>query len=58
MVHLEPMGGNKSKRPKPSYEDGKLRDPSIEKMQDKKYQRGDLTRLIKKAVKGKAPEGA
>ena len=58
MVHLEPMGGNKSKQPKPSYEEGKLRDPSIEKMQDGKYQREDLTRLIKKAVKRKAPEGA
>ncbi len=52
------MGGNKSKQPKPSYEEGELRDPSIKKMQDGKYQRGDLTRLIKKAVKEKAPEGA
>ncbi len=58
MVHLEPMGGNKSKQPKPSYEEGELRDPSIKKMQDKTYQRGDLARLIKKAAKGKAPEGA
>ena len=55
---LEPMGGNKSKRPRASYERGKLRDPSIEKMQDAKYQRGELARLIKKTVKGKAPEGA
>jgi len=45
------MGGNKNKRPRPSYEDGKLRDPSIEKMQDKAYQRGGLTRLIKKALR-------
>jgi len=52
------MGGNKSKRPRASYERGKLRDPSIEKMQDAKYQRGELARLLKKAVKGKAPEGA
>lgn len=52
------MGGNKSKQPKPSYEEGELRDPSIKKMQDKAYQRQDLSRLIKKAVKGKAPEGA
>lgn len=50
--------GKLSKRPAPSYEDGKLRDPSIEKMQEKTYQRGELARLIKKAVKGKAPEGA
>ena len=48
----------KAKRPLPSYEEGKLRDPRIEKMQDGAYQRGDLARLIKKAVKGKAPEGA
>lgn len=52
------IGGSKSKQPKPSYDDGKLRDPSIEKMQDKAYQRGDLARLIRKATKGKAPEGA
>jgi hypothetical protein len=52
------MGGNKNNRPRPSYEDGKLRDPSIEKMQDREYQRRDLTRLVKRAVKRKAPEGA
>ncbi len=45
------MGGNKSKRPKPSYEEGELRDPSIKKMQDKAYRRGDLKRLVKKAVR-------
>ncbi len=50
MVHLEPMGGNKSKRPKPSYEEGELRDPSIKKMQDKTYRREDLERLVKKAA--------
>jgi hypothetical protein len=52
------MGGNKNKRARPSYEEGKLRDPSIEKMQDREYQRGNLAHLIKKAVKRKAPEGA
>jgi hypothetical protein len=55
------MGGNKNNRPRPSYEDGKLRDPSIEKMQDETYQRGDLFHLLRRAVskvKGKAPEGA
>jgi hypothetical protein len=52
------MGGSKSKRPLPSYEEGELRNPSIKKMQDKAYQRGDLARLIKRAAKGKAPEGA
>ncbi len=44
------MGGNKSKQPKPSYKEGKLRDPSIEKMQDKRYRREDLARLVKKAT--------
>ena len=48
------MGGNKSKQPKPSYEEGELRDPSIKKMQDKAYQRRDLTRLVKRAVAGQA----
>ena len=48
------MGGNKNKRPRPSYEDGKLRDPSIKKMQDREYQRGDLARLVKRAVKADA----
>ena len=27
------MGGSASKRPRPSYEDGKVRDPEIAKMQ-------------------------
>lgn len=52
------MGGKPSKRPRPSYETGKLRDPSIAKKMDPKYQVGDLMRLIKKAAKGKAPGGA
>ena len=50
---LGEMGGNKSKQPKPSYEEGELRDPSIKKMQDKAYQREELTRLIKKAASKK-----
>jgi len=52
------MGGKSPKQPRPSYQRGKLRDPGIEKVQDEAYQRGELARLIKKAVKGKAPEGA
>lgn len=52
------MGKRSEKRPRPSYEDGKLRDPSIEKMQDRPFKRGSLLRLIKKALNGKAPEGA
>lgn len=51
------MGGSKSKRPRPSYEDGELRDKELAKKIDPKYQAGDLLRLIKRAVK-KAPEGA
>ncbi len=51
------MGGNKSKRPRPSYEDGELRDKTIKGKQDPKYQAGTLMRLIKRASK-KTPEGA
>jgi len=44
------MGGSPKKKPtRPSYEDGKLRDPSIAKMQDPKYQAEDLLTLVKKA---------
>jgi hypothetical protein len=39
-----------NKRPHPSYEEGKLRDPSIEKKQDAEYKKGDLLALIRKAV--------
>lgn len=50
------MGGSKRKRPVPSYEEGRLRDSAIEKMQDKDYQPADLQKLIKRAVaKPKAP---
>ena len=45
------MGAEKrSKPPRPSYEEGTLRDPSIEKMQAAAYKKGDLLALIKKAV--------
>ncbi len=51
------MGKRSEKQPKrPSYEDGELRDPAIKKMQ--RARRDDLMRLIRKAFKGKAPEGA
>ena len=55
------MGGSKNKRPAPSYEKGRLRDKSIEAMQDKAFRPADLERLVKRAVQGKngkAPEGA
>lgn len=40
---------NPNKRPRPSYEEGQLRDPAIEQMQ-RALEKGDLQRLIKKAV--------
>ncbi len=46
------MGGSPQKRPRPSYEDGELRDKSIAKMQDPKYQGKDLLKLLKKSAKG------
>ncbi len=45
------MGTKSSKRPLPSYKEGKLRDPSIKKMQDKRFTHGDLASLVKKAVR-------
>ena len=52
------MSGSKKKNPLPaSYEEGELRDKSIEKKQRADFQPKDLLRLIKRAIK-KAPEGA
>lgn len=45
------MGGSESKRPKPSHETGKLRDPKVEKMQHPEYKAEHLHALIKKAAK-------
>ena len=39
------------KQPYPSYEEGDLRDKSIEEKMDPEYERKDLRRLIKKGVK-------
>lgn len=49
------MGGSPSKQPRPSYEDGELRDPSIKAMQkdaaeDGRDQRSGLMKLLAKAV--------
>jgi hypothetical protein len=44
------MGGNKSKRPRPSHEEGKVRDKRIEKMMDPQYKVEHLHALIKKAA--------
>jgi len=44
------MGGKPSKRPRPSHEEGKLRDKRIEKMMDPEYRAEHLHALIKKAA--------
>ena len=46
------MGGSpRSKdKPRPSYEDGELRDPSIAAMADPNFRESDLLALIKKAT--------
>ena len=49
------MGGSPSKRPRPSYEDGELRDPDILAMQEERAEAGDdqkgaLRDLIKRGV--------
>jgi hypothetical protein len=47
------MGGSKSKRPKASHHEGKLRDKRIEKMMDPEYRVEHLHALIKKAAQKK-----
>lgn len=49
-MYTDCMGKKQTKRPRPSYEDGKLRDPSIADKQDAEYKKGDLLALIKRAV--------
>jgi hypothetical protein len=39
-----------SKRPRPSHEEGELRDKSIEKLADPDFQESDFLNLIKKAA--------
>ena len=52
------MPGSKKKNPlRPSYEEGELRDKSIEKNQRADFKTADLKRLIKKAIP-KPAEGA
>ena len=43
----------RSKRPRPSYDEGELRDKSIEKLRDPNFQEDDFLKLIKKAAKGR-----
>jgi len=38
-------------RPRPSYEDGKLRDPSIEDKQDPSYDHESLRDAVRRAVR-------
>lgn len=47
------MGGSRKNtdKPRPSYEDGQLRDPEIAKKQDADYDEGKLTAFIKTAVR-------
>lgn len=40
----------RSKRPRPSYEEGELRDKSIEKLADPNFQERDFLKLVKKAA--------
>jgi hypothetical protein len=40
----------RSKRPRPSYEEGELRDKRIEEKFDPNFQRKDLLNLIRKAA--------
>jgi len=41
----------KNKRPRPSYEEGELRDKSIEEKMDPEYRREHLRNVIRKAAK-------
>ena len=57
-VYDKNMSGSKKKNPlRPSYEEGALRDKSIEKKQRASFQPKDLLRIIRKATE-KAPGGA
>lgn len=50
------VAGSKSKRPRPSYEDGAFRDASITEKQDPAYRPEDLKRAIRRATKPPQPE--
>jgi hypothetical protein len=43
----------RSKRPHPSYEEGELRDKSIEEKMDPNYRRENLLRAIRDAARGR-----
>lgn len=46
---------NPSKRPPPSYVEGKLRDPEIERKQVGEFNRSDLDRLLGRTITKKKP---
>jgi hypothetical protein len=50
-MHSKKQPKKRSDRRRPSYEEGELRDKSIEEKMDPSYQRKDLLDLIKKAAK-------
>jgi hypothetical protein len=48
------MGGEPSKRPRPSYEIGRLRDKSVKKEQPPAFKEKHLHEMIKKAATKKS----
>lgn len=48
---------NPNKRPRPSYEDGELRDPKIAEKADPAYTKKSLLKLLSRAVE-QAPKSA
>lgn len=44
-----------NKQPRPSYKDGKLRDPRIAEMQNEDYTRDDFLRVIERASSPQHP---
>ena len=54
------MSGSASKRPHPSYEEGKVRDKRIKEAQarNERDQRGGLLDLIKRSIRKPAAEDA
>ena len=55
------MGGSSSKQPRPSYEDGDVRDPDILAMQEEQAKAGDdqkraLRDLIRRSATRRVPD--
>lgn len=51
------MGGTprSPQKPRPSYEDGELRDPAIAAEMDPDYKESDLARLLRRTVRKATP---